>query len=62
MPFITIKVLEGKTKDQKRDIAKKMTDVMSESWDMPKERIYVFIEEMDKDNYGKAGELYSDRS
>lgn len=59
MPFITVKVLEGKTTEQKRALVKKMTEVVAEIFEADPERIFIFFEDLSKDNYGKQGELSS---
>jgi 4-oxalocrotonate tautomerase len=59
MPFITVKVLEGKTPEQKRDLVKRMTAAVKESFDVDSDKVFVFFEDMKKDDYGKQGELYS---
>ncbi|WP_046173494.1 2-hydroxymuconate tautomerase [Domibacillus indicus] len=59
MPFITVKVLEGKTPEQKRDLVKRMTAAVKESFDVDAENVFVFFEDMKPDDYGKQGELYS---
>jgi 4-oxalocrotonate tautomerase len=59
MPFITVKVLEGKTTEQKRELVKKMTEVVSETFEVEADRVFIFFEDLKKDNYGKHGELYS---
>ncbi|NEU31903.1 2-hydroxymuconate tautomerase family protein [bacterium LRH843] len=60
MPFITIKVLEGKTEEQKREMISQMTNMISETWGIPKEVIFIFFEDLKKGDYGKHGKLYSD--
>ncbi|TWI58102.1 2-hydroxymuconate tautomerase [Halalkalibacter nanhaiisediminis] len=60
MPFITVKVLEGKTTEQKRELVKKMTDVVTETFEVEKDKVFIFFEDLEKDNYGKHGELFSD--
>ncbi|MDQ0246317.1 4-oxalocrotonate tautomerase [Bacillus fengqiuensis] len=59
MPFITVKVLEGKTTEQKRELVQKMTKVVSETFEVESDRVFIFFEDLEKDNYGKQGELYS---
>jgi 4-oxalocrotonate tautomerase len=59
MPFITVKVLEGKTTEQKRELVKKMTDVVSDTFEVDADKVFIFFEDLEKDNYGKQGELYS---
>lgn len=60
MPFITVKVLEGKTTEQKRELVQKMTKVVAESFDVDPSRVFIFIEDLAKENYGKEGQLFSD--
>ena len=60
MPFITVKVLEGKTKEQKGQLVEKMTSVVSETFGVNKNDVYIFFEDLKKDDYGKHGKLYSD--
>ncbi|MBO8172950.1 MAG: 2-hydroxymuconate tautomerase family protein [Bacillaceae bacterium] len=60
MPFITVKVLEGKTKEQKRAMVEKMTKVVTETLDVDESRVFIFIEDLEKENYGKQGRLFSD--
>ncbi|OLN22536.1 hypothetical protein BTO30_09540 [Domibacillus antri] len=59
MPFITVKVLEGKTPEQKRDLVKRMTAAVKESFDVDAEKVFIFFEDLKADDYGKQGELYS---
>ncbi|MCP3764325.1 4-oxalocrotonate tautomerase family protein [Domibacillus sp. A3M-37] len=59
MPFITVKVLEGKTPEQKRDLVKRMTAAVKESFDVDADKVFVFFEDLKPNDYGKQGELYS---
>ncbi|WP_394239386.1 2-hydroxymuconate tautomerase [Niallia oryzisoli] len=61
MPYVTVKMLEGRTDEQKKALAEKVTDAVSETTGAPKEAIVVFIEEMTKDNYAVAGKRLSDQ-
>ena len=47
MPYVTVKMLEGRTEEQKKALAEKVTAV-SETTGAPEENIVVFIEEMSK--------------
>jgi 4-oxalocrotonate tautomerase len=60
MPFITVKVLEGKTTEQKSELVEKMTQVVCESFQVDPSVVFIFFEDLQKDNYGKQGRLYSD--
>ena len=48
MPYVTVKMLEGRTDDQKRALVEKVTDAVVETTGAPKEAVTVFIEEMSK--------------
>ncbi|MDQ1143511.1 4-oxalocrotonate tautomerase [Bacillus sp. SORGH_AS 510] len=61
MPYVTVKMLEGRTEDQKRALVAKVTDAVSETTGAPKENITVFIEEMSKNHYGVGGVRFSDK-
>ena len=61
MPFVTVKMVEGRTNEQKRALCEKVTDVVAETTGAPIEAIHVIIEEMSKDNYAHAGKRKSDQ-
>lgn len=61
MPYVTVKMLPGRTVEQKRALIEKVTDAVSETTNAPKENITVFIEEMDATHYGQAGVMYADK-
>ena len=48
MPYVTVKMLEGRTEEQKKALAEKVTATVSETTGAPEENIVVFIEEMSK--------------
>ncbi|WP_066176034.1 2-hydroxymuconate tautomerase [Bacillus marinisedimentorum] len=60
MPYVTIKLLSGRTDEQKRAMVEKVTEAVSETANAPKEKIAVFIEEMEKSEYAVGGKLLSD--
>jgi 4-oxalocrotonate tautomerase len=62
MPYVTVKMLEGRTDDQKRALVEKVTAAVSETTGAPEQNIVVFIEEMSKNHYGVAGKLFSDQT
>lgn len=61
MPIITVKMLEGRTIEQKRELVKEVTEAVSKTVNAPKENISVIIEEMPKQHYAKAGVLSYDQ-
>jgi 4-oxalocrotonate tautomerase len=61
MPYVTVKMIEGRTDEQKRALAEKVTVAVSETTGAPVENVTVFIEEMSKNHYAVAGKLFSDK-
>lgn len=62
MPYVTIKILEGRSEDQKKALVEKVTQAVAETTNAPIDKIVVFIEKMSKTNYAVAGKRYSDRT
>ncbi|WP_226669171.1 2-hydroxymuconate tautomerase [Metabacillus litoralis] len=60
MPYVTVKMLEGRTEEQKRALVEKVTAAVSETTGAPEEKIAIFIEEMSKNNYALGGKRLSD--
>ncbi len=61
MPYITVKMLEGRSEEQKRALVEKVTEAVSETTGAPEEKIVVFIEEMTKGHYAVGGKRLSDQ-
>lgn len=61
MPFVTVKMLEGRTEDQKKALVKKVTEAVSETIDASEEKIVVYIEEMSTSEYAVGGKRLSDK-
>lgn len=61
MPIVTVRMLEGRTDEQKRALIEKVTAAVNETANAPKETISVYIEEMSKNHYGIAGVRISDK-
>lgn len=61
MPSITISMLEGRTKEQKAQIVKEITDTMVRVLGVNPEIVHIVINENPKENVGRAGVLISDR-
>ena len=60
MPYVTVKMLEGRTDEQKRNLVEKVTEAVKETTGASEEKIVVFIEEMRKEHYAVAGNRLSD--
>lgn len=61
MPIITIKMIEGRTDEQKRALVQEVTEAVSKTVNAPKENISIVIEEMSKNHYATAGVLQMDK-
>lgn len=61
MPIVTIKLAKGRTVEQKRDLAKAVTDAVVSSIDVKPEWVTVLIEELERENWASGGQLHSDK-
>ncbi|MGB3899659.1 MAG: 2-hydroxymuconate tautomerase [Mesorhizobium sp.] len=60
MPVVQVNIKNGRTPDQKREIVRRMTDVLVEVCGSVEERVHVIINEVDEDSWGRGGRLLSD--
>ncbi|WP_117168387.1 2-hydroxymuconate tautomerase [Paraliobacillus sediminis] len=60
MPYVTVKMLEGRTDEQKKALIEKVTEAVSETTGASKEKVIVFIEDIDKSQYGVGGKRLID--
>ena len=60
MPVVTIELIEGRTVDQKREMAKKITDVIKEVVKVKEDAVEIIFHDMKKENFAKAGKLFLD--
>jgi 4-oxalocrotonate tautomerase len=61
MPLVQITMLQGRTVDQKRKIAQRVTDAMVEEAGARREAIVVTFLEVSKESYASGGELMADK-
>ncbi|VHE63922.1 4-oxalocrotonate tautomerase [Streptococcus pyogenes] len=57
MPFVTIDLFEGRSQEQKNQLAREVTEVVSRIAKSPKENIHVFINDMPEGTYYPQGEM-----
>lgn len=57
MPYVNIRVAGTLSKEQKAKISKGVTEVISREANKPPEAILIFIDEVERENIAKAGEL-----
>ena len=60
MPIVTIDLLEGRTVQQKREIAEKITAVIAEIAEVRPEVVWIQFNEMKKENFSTGGKLKID--
>jgi 4-oxalocrotonate tautomerase len=61
MPLVQVTMLAGRTADQKRKIAKRITDAMVEEAGARREAIIVAFVEVSKESYASGGVLVVDK-
>jgi 4-oxalocrotonate tautomerase len=61
MPLVIVKMLEGRTMEQKRGLVEAVTEAVMKHTGAPADAIDVIIEDHPRSNWAKAGKLYSDK-
>ncbi len=61
MPHIDVKMLEGRSLDQKRDFVAAVTAAAVDILKISPESVTIAIQEYPRENWGLAGVLYSDK-
>lgn len=61
MPHIQVTLVKGRTTEQKRRIARRLTDVLSEEAQVDPKYISLSLVEVEVDGFAEAGELALDR-
>ena len=61
MPIINIKMLEGRSLEQKRELAEVLTREMVRILNIKPDVVEMVIEEYPRHNWASAGQLYSDQ-
>ena len=56
MPFVQIKMWEGRTQQEKNNIIAKVTEAVAESMEVKPEWVTVLLQEYPKGNWGAGGE------
>ena len=60
MPLVTIKILEGRTVEQKRGLVKDVTEAIAKNIGCPPEAVTIDIVDYSKENLAAGGELFVD--
>jgi 4-oxalocrotonate tautomerase len=61
VPVIRVEMFKGRTRDQKRALIKELTDSFLRTCGGYAESVFVIIEDVEKENWGIAGELMADK-
>ena len=61
MPLVQITMLSGRTVDQKRKLAQRITDVMVEEAGAKREAVVVAFNEVARESYASGGVLMADK-
>jgi 4-oxalocrotonate tautomerase len=60
MPYVNIRVAGALSKEQKANISKGVTEVISKEANKPPEAVLIMIDEVDRENVAKSGKLLSE--
>lgn len=61
MPIVTIELLEGRTKEQKKQIAKDITETIVKNGNAKPEAITILFHDLTTDDIAKGGKLLSEK-
>ena len=62
MPLVQVTMLTGRTADQKRKLAQRLTDAMVEEAGARREAVVVTFNEVSKESYASGGVLVADKN
>ena len=61
VPLVIVKMLEGRSVEQKRRLVREITDVVVKFTGAPEEQVDVLVEDYPRENWAKAGVLLRDK-
>ncbi|MEX2548026.1 MAG: 4-oxalocrotonate tautomerase family protein [Chloroflexota bacterium] len=61
MPRLIVQQIEGRSVEQKRELARRLTDTVVDILNVDPETVTVFIEEVPPENFARGGVLAVDR-
>ena len=61
MPIVSIKIARGRTLEQKRELVRSVTEAISKSINVQPEKVWIQIDEFEKENFAVGGRLMIDR-
>ena len=60
MPIVTVNIKEGRTVEQKREMARRMTHVICETMKVEPAAVRIIVNEMKNENFAIGGTLVCD--
>jgi 4-oxalocrotonate tautomerase len=60
MPIVSIELIEGRSVEEKREMAKKITEAIVEITKIRQDAVEIIFNDMKKENYSKGGVLAID--
>ena len=61
MPYVSVRMLQGRTKEQKQKLVRVITDAMVEICGARPESTFVVVDEVERENWAVGGVLMSER-
>ena len=61
MPLVIVKMLEGRSVEQKRRLVREITDLIVKYTGTTEDQVDVMIEDYPRENWAKAGVLFRDK-
>ncbi len=61
MPIIRVEMYKGRTREQKRALAKELTDGFIKTCGSTPDQVIIVIDDVDKENWATAGVLAADK-
>jgi len=61
VPLVVVKMLEGRSVEQKRRLVRELTNVVVKYTGATEDQVDVMIEDYPKENWAKSGILYYDK-
>ena len=61
MPYVNVRLLKGRSKQQKAQLAQVITQALADICHAPAAGTHVVIDEVDRENWAVAGKLVADR-
>ena len=60
MPMINVQMFEGRTPEQRRKLAKELTDATCRALGVPADSVQIILTDIKKENWAESGKLFSD--